>query len=290
MWDGNKVDADVLGTADAMNFYVANPSKSSPIAKRILEQNQGASENLFKFDEYIKPIVHNMSMNDEYKVDGVWPWQLNSNADGKLATNEMTLNLYRNKLTESKIPIVPMCGKTFSGISGELLPNGVSCRLPQSWYGYIPMSDLMIVDGYGPGSVDVYWFGGNGKDFKSSKNELVFKADDAYLDYTLFLKQIPEELSGIKKKMRTQIFFLLLIVDPSTKNEYLDIDVDKTFDDTMCRISGLNSLLSYPTEIISVLSLLQSAKNEYHNPKYNFSRYRKLILDAGAEVLKIKEV
>ncbi len=99
-----------------------------------------------------------------------------------------------------------------------------------------------------------------------------------------------KQLSGIKKKMRTQIFFLLLIVDPSTKNEYLDIDVDKTFDDTMCRISGLNSLLSYPTEIISVLSLLQSAKNEYHNPKYNFSRYRKLILDAGAEVLKIKEV
>ena len=93
MWDGNKVDADVLGTADAMNFYVANPSKSSPIAKRILEQNQGASENLFKFDEYIKPIVHNMSMNDEYKVDGVWPWQLNSNADGKLATNEMRENI-----------------------------------------------------------------------------------------------------------------------------------------------------------------------------------------------------
>ena len=202
MFDDNEADADVLGTADAINFYVLNPSKSSHIAKRILEQNQGASENLFKFDEYIKPIVHNMSMKEEYKVDGVWPWQLNSNADGRLATNEMTLNLYHNKEAKSKNLIVPMCGKTFSGISGDLQPNGTSCRLPQYWNGYIPMSDFMIVDGYAPGSLDAHGIFAHGGNLKSVKNELVFKIDDAYLDYTLFLKQIPEEVKDIKDNFK----------------------------------------------------------------------------------------
>ena len=53
---------------------------------------------------------------------------------------------------------------------------------------------------------------------------------------------------------------------------------------------GLNKLLMDQPELVMVLSLLQAAMTEYNNPKFNFHIYRKLILDAGAEVDKLKEV
>ena len=43
-------------------------------------------------------------------------------------------------------------------------------------------------------------------------------------------------------------------------------------------------------ELVTVLSLLQAAMTEYNNPEFDFQTYRKLILDAGAEVEKLKEV
>jgi hypothetical protein len=38
------------------------------------------------------------------------------------------------------------------------------------------------------------------------------------------------------------------------------------------------------------MSLLQAAMNEYNSLKFNFKTYRKLILDAGSEIDKLKEV
>lgn len=90
--------------------------------------------------------------------------------------------------------------------------------------------------------------------------------------------------------MRKDIFFLLLCVDPKTKQEYKEINVNKTFENIMFKISGLNQLLFCPPELVTILSLLEQAMVEYNNPDFEFRRYRKLILDAGSEVLKIKEV
>lgn len=98
-----------------------------------------------------------------------------------------------------------------------------------------------------------------------------------------------EQIHSTKNILRRDIFFLLLCVDPETKQEYKTIDVDKTFENLMYKIGGLNSLLSYPPEIVTVMSLLQEAYIEYHNPDFRFRVYRKLILDAGSAVLNIKE-
>ena len=98
------------------------------------------------------------------------------------------------------------------------------------------------------------------------------------------------QVENTKQLIRKQIYFLLLIVDPKTKEEYENIDVNKAYDGIMRRISGLNELLFCPTEIVTVLSLLEAALIEYNNPSFDYYKYRKLVLDAGNEILKVKEV
>lgn len=93
-----------------------------------------------------------------------------------------------------------------------------------------------------------------------------------------------------KESLRKSIFFLLLIVDPKTCSKYETISVDNTFLNLLYKLSGLNSILGEPPEIVMVLSLLQQAWTEYQKKDdFNFQVYRKLVLDAGNEVLKIKE-
>lgn len=100
----------------------------------------------------------------------------------------------------------------------------------------------------------------------------------------------PNQVEETKKYMRKQIYFLLLYVDKNTKDEYPNVNVESAFNNILTKLSGLNELLFYPPELVVVLSLLEQALAEFKNPDFNFSIYRKLILDAGNEVLKIKEV
>ena len=93
-----------------------------------------------------------------------------------------------------------------------------------------------------------------------------------------------------KKSLRSSIFFLLLCVDKSTAYEYKNVDVNKSFNGLLLKIGGMNDLLMNPPELVTVLSLLQAALTEYNNPEFNFKTYRKLILDAGAEVDRLEEV
>ena len=98
------------------------------------------------------------------------------------------------------------------------------------------------------------------------------------------------QIAQIKKSIRGSIFFLLLCVDPKTSNKYENINIDQCFDNLLFKLGGMNELLMNQPELVSVMSLLKAASMEYHNPDFNFSIYRKLILDAGAEVNKLKEV
>lgn len=98
------------------------------------------------------------------------------------------------------------------------------------------------------------------------------------------------QISEVLAYMRKRIFFLLLIVDPKEKDKYENINVDEAFDCALKKLSGLNSILFEPVELVRVIALLEAARIEYASEHFEFATYRKLILDAGNEVLKIKEV
>ena len=98
------------------------------------------------------------------------------------------------------------------------------------------------------------------------------------------------QVENAKETIRKQIYFLLLYVDPETREKFKNVDIVAAFNNIQTILSGMNELLFYPNELVKVCSLLESALFEYTSPDFKFERYRKLILDAGNEVLKIKEV
>ena len=97
------------------------------------------------------------------------------------------------------------------------------------------------------------------------------------------------QIAQTKKSLRGSIFFLLLCVDPKTSWEYQDVDVNKCFNGLLLKIGGLNELLLKQPEVVTTMSLLQAALMEFNSPDFNFGVYRKLILDAGAEIEKLRE-
>ena len=97
------------------------------------------------------------------------------------------------------------------------------------------------------------------------------------------------QIAQVKKSLRGSIFFLLLGVDPQTSWEYENIDVNKCFEGLLLKLGGMNDLLMNQPEIVTTMSLLQAAMNEFNKIDFDFKVYRKLILDAGAEIKKLKE-
>lgn len=98
------------------------------------------------------------------------------------------------------------------------------------------------------------------------------------------------QIREIKAKMRRQIFFLLRIVDPDTAKEY-EVDTTAAIENVLKTYGSLNDLLGYPEEMVEVMVMLNAAFQEYQKgPEFNWQVYRKLILDAGSAVKKIKEV
>lgn len=99
-----------------------------------------------------------------------------------------------------------------------------------------------------------------------------------------------KQISEIKEILRKRIFFLLLVAEDETKlgkTKFPEINLEQANTTILWRISGLNELLGNPTELVTVLSLLEEAKRIINDETFNYEKYRKLILDAGAEVMKI---
>ncbi len=99
------------------------------------------------------------------------------------------------------------------------------------------------------------------------------------------------QISEIKEILRKRIFFLLIVADDeinNNKQEFPEVNLVRANTSVLWRISGLNKLLGEPTELVTVVSLLEEAKNTI-NENFDFDKYRKLILDAGAEIMKIAE-
>lgn len=96
------------------------------------------------------------------------------------------------------------------------------------------------------------------------------------------------QILDIAKYLRKRIFFLLLYAEDMEKKEnFPNVNLKQANTSLLWRISGLNKLLGEPKELVTVLSLLEEANNIIDNQNFDFVKYRKLILDAGAEIIKI---
>lgn len=98
------------------------------------------------------------------------------------------------------------------------------------------------------------------------------------------------QISSVKKTIQKSIFYLLLYVDPKTRGQYPGIDVNEAFRSLQFRINGLNSILLEQPELVETMGYLESAQQIFNDVNFDFASYRKLILDAGAEIMKVKEV
>ena len=97
-----------------------------------------------------------------------------------------------------------------------------------------------------------------------------------------------EQMEEYKKKLHNKMYFLLLYVDPETKDSFEEqIDVDKYFYFLLCELDGLNRLLNYPKEVIEMMSILRYAKHVLHKEDFQYRGYRKLILDAHSLIDKM---
>ena len=95
------------------------------------------------------------------------------------------------------------------------------------------------------------------------------------------------QFSEAKQYLRKRIFFLLLVAeDLETREKFPDVDLQLAHTSVLYKISGLNDLLFQPAEVVSALSLLEEA-DKLIKGKFDFATYRKLILEAGAEIDKI---
>ena len=94
-----------------------------------------------------------------------------------------------------------------------------------------------------------------------------------------------EQMNETRANLRKRVFFLLLIVDPKTKHNYDDynVDVPKSFQSVLREIGGLNDLFGNPQFLVAALSLLDAALLEYQKSDFDFSVYRRLVLEAGAK-------
>ncbi len=102
-----------------------------------------------------------------------------------------------------------------------------------------------------------------------------------------------KQFEEYKKQLHKKLFWLLIYKDPNTKDQFplvTDEVFENYFTNVMHEIDGLNALLYYPTEICSIMVLLQRALMETKDPDFNYKSYRKLVLDAHALVDKIQEV
>jgi hypothetical protein len=98
------------------------------------------------------------------------------------------------------------------------------------------------------------------------------------------------QISEVKEQMRKRIFFLLICADKDFEEKYKDINIPEAIENLLVEFNGLNEVLLFPPEMLRIMGMLTSAKNEYLKDDFNFQEYRRLVLGAGAEVLKIREV
>ena len=93
-----------------------------------------------------------------------------------------------------------------------------------------------------------------------------------------------EQLHDYKKKLHSVVHWLLIYAEEKS------IILDEYFVKVQYRFDGLNELLGHPSQLVEISNLIESAKLEYKKEDYNYSIYRKSILDIHDLIDDLPEV
>ena len=96
------------------------------------------------------------------------------------------------------------------------------------------------------------------------------------------------QFNKYKERMKKKIFWLIIYTDSKTNEQYQDVDVVAYHKHIMKQISGLNSLLLQSSKIVDILCALETALSILEKEEFDFQSYRKLVLDAGAMMDRLK--
>lgn len=92
------------------------------------------------------------------------------------------------------------------------------------------------------------------------------------------------QFSEYKKRIHNLIHWLLIYEEE--QNPILD----SYFIKVQYKLAGLNSLLNFPSQLVEIMDLVESAQIEYKNKEcHNHKTYRKMILDIHELIDKIPE-
>lgn len=105
---------------------------------------------------------------------------------------------------------------------------------------------------------------------------------------TLYGDFSKEQFEKYKEKLHSKIHWLILYKDPQTSQRFSHVDYDKYFRTLMCELNGLNEIILDNPYIVEIMTVLQAGYDETKKSEYNYSEYRRFILDAHSLLDKIE--
>ena len=93
-----------------------------------------------------------------------------------------------------------------------------------------------------------------------------------------------EQIHDYKKRIHSLVHWLLIYQEENSEvlSNYFTI--------VQYKLNGFNELMQYPTQMIEIMNLVESAKLEYEKGLCNHDIFRRYILDIHALIDKLPEV
>ena len=104
------------------------------------------------------------------------------------------------------------------------------------------------------------------------------------MDY-LYGEFSDEQIKNAAILMHKNIHRLLLYKDNLVTTKIFK----RYFENILFKFGGLNTLLGYPEEMVSLMATLQAAYDIVDSPRYNYSIFRRAILDSHGYIKAMLE-
>lgn len=89
------------------------------------------------------------------------------------------------------------------------------------------------------------------------------------------------QFDGYKKRLHSWVHWFLVYADNN------DPALNDYFTKVQYKLNGLNELLNYPTQLVEIINLIESARIEYNKENFNHKLFRKTFLDIHELIDKI---